>query len=165
MSGLSLALMMASNEDDCTGEYSMIQAKNEEKSVKDSCQALRQDGNNERLPDDEETAEEKARRAALHQMPPHLLEQPLPVATAAMSGDYGYGYNNHIPWQKIHPSNSNPAIIQPNLMPANSFGRTLSTSPGSVNFTPMPTIHSPPPTPPGAAFFGLLHLLGTALDI
>jgi hypothetical protein len=54
-------------------------------------------------------------------------------------GDYGYGYNNHIPWQKIHPSQSNPTMTQPHVfVHTNSFGAQtlLSSSPPT---TPMST--------------------------
>jgi hypothetical protein len=93
------------------------------------------------------------RRAALHQMPPHLLEQQQqvltkPTSSLSMVGDYGYGYNNHIPWQKIHPSQSNPTIVtqqQQSSSPSphtllyhnNSFGATqvqsLSSSPSNYS--------------------------------
>jgi len=74
------------------------------------------------------------RRAALHQAPPHR-RSPQDDAAATTppslqqhsqshfahtrnantpyrdtSQEYGYAYNNHIPWQKIHPSTTNPSI-------------------------------------------------------
>lgn len=159
MSGLSLALMMASNDDDYSGENSAIRAIDNLDKQPAHFKYQHDNGMNEH--EDEETAEVKARRAALHQMPPHLLEQSSPV-TAVMTGDYGYGYNNHIPWQKIHPSNSNPAVIQPQLLPSNSFGRTLSTSPASVTSSPMYAWQTPQ-TPPGAVFLGATPPVGNGL--
>jgi hypothetical protein len=150
--------MMASNDDDYSGESSAIRTNNGG-NIEDEAHSKHND-NSTALQDDEQTAEERSRRAALHQMPPHLLEQSSPLA-AAMSGDYGYGYNNYIPWQKIQPSNSNPAVIQQHLPPSNSFGRTLSTSPASVS-SPLHALQTPQ-TPPGAAFLGATPPIGNGM--
>ena len=161
MSGLSLALMMASNDDDNSGETNNGENHS--------------DGSNNVSPDDsavvvhnddgeEETAEETVRRAALHQVPPHLLEPPLShspggVATTPTTGEYGYGYNNHIPWQSINPSNSTPALVR---QQSNSFGRTLSCSPGSL--TSATTTRAPTPqTPPVPVFAGSTTPVSNAL--
>jgi Autophagy-related protein 13 len=154
MSGLSLALLMASNDDDqgVVGEDKTIFRTNGEEEVF-------QQG------EDDAPLESSARRAALHQMPPHLQESGFTAAPLSM-GDYGYGYNNHIPWQKIHPSQSNPALAQPHpLVPTNSFGRALSSSPSSVGAPISPQHLGGATTPPGVFFRstppvgGLGHLI------
>ena len=104
--------------------------------------------------DEGKDQQNEKRRAALHQMPPHLVEQATKDATTEMTakqGEYGYAYNNHIPWQAIHPSQTKPT----------SFDR----SPSDVSETPTRPIsasphHSPwlapalASTPPGEAFLG-----------
>jgi len=90
------------------------------------------------------------RRAALHQMPPHLVEHQIvssPGTSRKMQrpsgqGEYGYAYNNHIPWQKIHPSSTNATLGR---SPGDAYdGRMLSTSPSALVSTP----------PSGACFLG-----------
>jgi hypothetical protein len=122
MSGLSLALMMS----DERGEG----------------------GQHAAATSDLATAEK--RRAALHQMPPHLLTEQHQQQAAASpgatttprrnhrpsaQGEYGYAYNNHIPWQRIHPSSTNPTLGR---SPGDLDGRGLSTSPSpsALAFTP-----------------------------
>jgi Autophagy-related protein 13 len=168
LSGLSLALMMASNDDDNPHYKNSPKARTAAREGKDSLGGMSSE---------EATVVEKVRRAALHEMPPHLLEQqqaPPPGAvapphSAAMSGDYGYGYNNHIPWQKIHPSSSNPALVVQDQQSqlALGFGRTLSTSPASLasslhgtSSSPQHTFSLMAQTPPGAAFLGATPPMG-----
>jgi hypothetical protein len=161
--------MMASNDDD-NRNY------NNTGSPKARTAAREGKDNLGGMSSEEATVVEKVRRAALHEMPPHLLEQhqsPPPPGTAAphsaaMSGDYGYGYNNHIPWQKIHPSSSNPALVvqDQQLQLPLGFGRTLSTSPASVassphgTASPQHTFSLMAQTPPGAAFLGATPPMG-----
>jgi hypothetical protein len=161
LSGLSLALMMASNDDDNRNYNNSPNARTAARDGKDDLGGMSSE---------EATVVEKVRRAALHEMPPHLLEQQGAAAphSAAMSGDYGYGYNNHIPWQKIHPSTSNPALVVQNQQSQHAlgFGRTLSTSPASVassphgTTSPQHTFSLMAQTPPGAAFLGATPPMG-----
>ncbi|EEC42546.1 predicted protein [Phaeodactylum tricornutum CCAP 1055/1] len=105
----------------------------------------------------EENPEKEKRRAALHQMPPHVLEQqshsqpPKPAAHRAQ-GEYGYGYNNHIAWQAIHPSSTHPTAGRSlNRSPSSDLeARSLSTSPARLGSTP-----------PGAAFIGSVGTTAT----
>ena len=145
MSGLSLALLMASNDDDHLADSPTP--------APEPHAADDHNNNHDVSPDEsgvvmvysddgqEETAEEAKRRAALHQVPPHFVPQ-------ASTGEYGYGYNNHIPWQKIHPSQSHPTntatTSSTSVSRQPSFGRTLSSSPGSYTASPLRA----PPTPP-----------------
>jgi hypothetical protein len=116
-------------------------------------------------PSSDLSATAEKRRAALHQMPPHYLveqqqqqhhqqqQQQQAAASPGASrknqhqrpsaqGEYGYAYNNHIPWQRIHPSSTNPTQGR---SPGDFFdGRSLSTSPSALASTP-----------PGAAFLGV----------
>lgn len=148
MSGLSLALLNSSNDDDIHTMGNRLAT------------ASIQDGNDDKSNKAQEASAEGIsamgasslpRRAALHQMPPHLLQQHLlqspsisstartsvtPTPTPLSIGDYGYGYNNHIPWQKIHPSQTNPMpIYHQQQDQQQTFGhpypisRTLSSSP------------------------------------
>jgi Autophagy-related protein 13 len=163
LSGLSLALMMADNQDDkwCEDDDGGGAAN---KSSDDGELIHLKDGDADRDEQEEEeaTVEEQARRAALHELPPHyMLEQQHHFsASGTGAGEYGYGYNNHIPWQKIHPSNTNPASVgggggstAGDYSPSTyaPFGRTLSSSPASLT---SPLHHQTPPTPSGAAFLG-----------
>jgi hypothetical protein len=130
MSGLSLALMM-SDERDGGGE-----------------------GKQQAATPTSDLATAEKRRAALHQLPPHLLMEQQSQQAAAQSpganhttpnrrnqrpsaqGEYGYAYNNHIPWQRIHPSSTNPTLGR---SPAGDYGlegRCLSTSPNALASTP-----------------------------
>jgi Autophagy-related protein 13 len=98
-----------------------------------------------------ESAMEK-RHAALHQVPPHLAE--LTHSPKARTSDYGYAYNTHIPWQKVHPSLNNPTVTSFDDPRANNSNYTgppqntllppLGSSPGVISSTP----------PTGAAFLG-----------
>ena len=182
MSGLSLALLMANN-DDAEHNNGVVISKNQggdadrntQQSIFRSSTATNTQGDvatiKDRIAtlqvhDDERNADEsniqgtsssyQTRRAALHQMPPHLVQQQQMQSSIAPQrstndegstgmnnnafGDYGYGYNNHIPWQKIHPSQSNPTMAQPHLfVHTNSFGArtTLSTSPTTTPMSPI----------------------------
>lgn len=134
MSGLSLALMMASI-DGGTNPTSTQSGAEQWKSSKDETKDSSQD----------------KRRAALHQMPPHLLEQQQtalaisPRQQPSTSGEYGYGYNNHIPTSKIHLLGGQSLVTQ--AMRSNSFdSRSASPSPFSLQY--------PQNTPPTAAFLG-----------
>lgn len=166
LSGLTLALLMANNNDDdddttTDGTAPKSDTHHRDPSLNEQ-HTIREDYVARNI--DENSVAERTRRAALHEMPRHLLEQQHDhhhhhphAMLAAASGDYGYGYNNHIPWQKIHPSQSNPALDLPQQQQypsSQSFGRTLSTSPASVTSSPLHTIHSIPQTPPGAIFLG-----------
>lgn len=97
------------------------------------------------------------RRAALHQMPPHLIEQAHQAhahvaPSTTRQGEYGYAYNNHIPWQAIHPSQTKPT----------TFDRSPSdvSEAGTHPISASPHRHSPwlsaalASTPPGEAFLG-----------
>ena len=185
MSGLSLALLMASNDDDHNhhntdamasqnSQYDKMSifrnttttnAIDGDTTVEDRLATLHVQ-NDEGIADNannQGSSSYQTRRAALHQMPPHLLQHQQQQQSNVQPpqsmndegntgehgnnnsngnafGDYGYGYNNHIPWQKIHPSQSNPTMAQPHLfVHTNSFGArtTLSTSP---TITPMSPI-------------------------
>jgi hypothetical protein len=110
------------------------------------------------------------RRAALHQMPPHLLEQQQQQQQQTSNNtkaEYGYAYNNHIPWQAIHPSNTNPTCFD--RAPSDVSETNVSGSPyqhrsqlyGQLPPPPPPSSspRSPAPlsmaaTPPGEAFLG-----------
>lgn len=118
MSGLSLALMANDQDDDegpekddGTGGLPLSSGLNESSLI-----------TNEK------------RHAALHEIPPHLVEQQtnsIPQRVAPASGAYGYAYNHHIPWQKIHPSNNTP------ISEDHHFNqRTLSASPSILACTP-----------------------------
>mmetsp|Transcript_6463 Transcript_6463/g.12934 ORF Transcript_6463/g.12934 Transcript_6463/m.12934 type:complete len:786 (-) Transcript_6463:150-2507(-) len=108
------------------------------------------------------------RRAALHQAPPHqrspqddtaattpptLQQHSQPYFAHAphtnlqhrdTSQEYGYAYNNHIPWQKIHPSTTNPSIQResedsPGQATPSVLGSTpppMLLNPGSHNSNP-----------------------------
>lgn len=129
LSGLSLAMMSLNQDDD--DDYD---DGDEDNSVK-SCE--------QELPSD--TVDR--RHAALHQVPPHVLEQqqshhhPVPA-----SGEYGYGYNNHIPWQNIQPSTTKPVVGRSysDLSENNNYSRNLAYSPSVFGSTP-----------PSAAFLGV----------
>lgn len=82
LSGLSLALMNSDNAEN------------------------RIDLTTHNMPDENNDAAAEKRRAALHQMPPHL-HQPAPRAT---SNDYGYAYNNHIPRTLFTETPDNAAL-------------------------------------------------------
>jgi hypothetical protein len=69
---------------------------------------------------------ENQSRKAFHQMPPHLQQE------------YGYGYNNHIPWQKIHPSNTQPISMEDDA--------ALAATPPTLSSRNNP-FFSPPKTP------------------
>lgn len=135
MSGLSLALMMSDE---------------------------RGEGGQHAAPTSDLATAEK-RRAALHQLPPHLLmeqqqqhqhqQQQAAASPGANTtprrnhrpstqGEYGYAYNNHIPWQRIHPSSTNPTLGR---SPGDLEGRGLSTSPNLSGLAF---------TPPSGAFLG-----------
>lgn len=185
MSGLSLALLMASNDDDHINNDTMVVANTNDEGhhptksifrnaistttntmndegteIEDQMATLQvqDDKGNVNDSNHQGRSSYQTRRAALHQMPPHLLQlkqqqqqQQQSSVHASINdegnntesinnistnnnafGDYGYGYNNHIPWQKIHPSQSNPTMAQPHLfVHTNSFGArtSLSTSP------------------------------------
>jgi hypothetical protein len=157
MSGLSLALMMAADNNHHNLIHNTTAATDGEEADEDEGVVVDDEDSEEYVSTHHPkvSAKSTTRRAALHQMPPHLLE-----------GEYGYGYNNHIPWQKIHPSNTNPVQQQQQyqqqsqhrmLAHTASFGRTLSSSPNSVQSNGIPQ------TPPaGAAFLGttppVLHM-------
>lgn len=116
MSGLSLAMMGAEPNDDIQPEQQVL----------------------------DETAE--ARRAALHEAPPHMREQ-----------DYGYAYNNQINWQKLQQQQAASPVLRPlaGTPPGGAFlgaatppsvvrGRSRSDSGGSSApltppFPPRPT--------------------------
>ncbi|GKY92181.1 hypothetical protein MPSEU_000189400 [Mayamaea pseudoterrestris] len=122
---------------------------------------------------DEGREQNEMRRAALHQMPPHLIEQASKAAntptnatttTAAgptsKQGEYGYAYNNHIPWQAIHPSQTKPTTFERSpsdvsAAEATSSGmRPISASPQHRH---SPWLSGATPlasTPPGEAFLG-----------
>jgi len=95
------------------------------------------------------------RRAVLHQMPPHLLEQQQKEHQALIQqqqqhqqtghGEYGYAYNNHIPWQKIHPSSTKPTVDSTNDSGDGGQNHRLSSSPGA-------TANILSSTPPSGAF-------------
>ena len=95
------------------------------------------------------------RRAALHHAPPQLLisnnaeavASPVMKRSLASAGEYGYAYNNHIPWQQIRPSNSSTTNNR-----ASPFDteRTVSPSPLQVG-TPPGYLGATPPT---AGFWG-----------
>jgi hypothetical protein len=135
MSGLSLALMMSDERGNGEGG--------------------RQNG---AAPTSDLATAEK-RRAALHQLPPHvLMEQQSSQQAGAHSpgaynhastasnrrnqrpsaqGEYGYAYNNHIPWQRIHPSSTNATLGRsPSGEHYVEQGRCLSTSPSALASTP-----------------------------
>jgi hypothetical protein len=177
MSGLSLALLLASNAEEDGKDVRDVQTNaikietvgSDDKNVKSIFRSTNDDSDPTNVSDrlaamnvQEEENEDavgsyNARRAALHQMPPHLLQQGHlqqsttsgnangdggnnTTSTTAAFGDYGYGYNNHIPWQKIHPSQSNPTLVQPHhtFNHSNSFGtRTMSSSPNNSLSTPI----------------------------
>lgn len=125
LSGLSLAMMSLNQEDDDDDDESFNVRSDEPE-----------------LPSDTVVR----RHAALHQVPLHVLEQqqshhePVPA-----SREYGYGYNNHIPWQNIQPSISKPVV-----------GRSYSDLSDNNNYSRTPTSNSSAlgSTPPSAAFLG-----------
>jgi hypothetical protein len=131
------------------------------------------------------------RRAALHHAPPQLLmnnnnnnaEQmgtsPGVVRKSLTSaGEYGYAYNNHIPWQQIRPSSNaattnsrmshtmdhqeqqqqrtaspSPLLFQVGTPPTGQFlGSTTATPPTGAGFlggvTPPPMVHPSGLIPP-----------------
>jgi hypothetical protein len=98
------------------------------------------------------------RRAALHQAPPQATGPPPREA----SHEYGYAYNNHIPWQKIHPSTTNPSQGDWDVGPRHasldpdSPGRTTVYS-HNLASTPPPMLLQP--LAGGTTPTGLKHLL------
>ena len=81
-------------------------------------------------------------RAALHEpppvLPPHPQHQEQP--------DYGYAYNNHIPWQRIHPSNSHATNLdaQGGNTPMDDPTKAISGATTAPSLNPST---STPPTP------------------
>ena len=93
------------------------------------------------------------RHAALHEVPPHLVaaqnDNCSAVQHAPATAEYGYAYNSHIPWQRIHPS-SNPPVVgrsssdvmenhnnyNNNNNNSSSSIRYLGTSPSALGSTP-----------------------------
>lgn len=71
--------------------------------------------------------DEPERRAALHEPPPHK----------STTGEYGYAYNSHIPWQKVHPSANTATDEAP-----------LAASPHLATTPPIPFLLPPRTTPP-----------------
>ena len=134
-SGLSLALMMSenNNEDMNNGDPS-------------AAHTTTNAANNTENNHDADTAAEK-RRAALHQMPPHLQQQQPPVATRSMSNEYGYAYNNHIPWQKLRSEAGQPGD-GPSSEARVSTVRNQPTPPAIATSPLLGT------TPPSGAFLG-----------
>jgi hypothetical protein len=99
------------------------------------------------------------RRAALHHAPPQLLMNNANDGMAhsyvlkkslTSAGEYGYAYNNHIPWQQIRPSN-NPSTN--NRISPYDTARTASPSPATHQGTPPTGFLSG--TPPTGGFFGV----------
>ena len=195
MSGLSLALLLASNEDDAVhnsvsnnnhkNNPSIVRSNTDTHddnatAVKDRMAQLQIDDLKHPGDSSNCSSSYQTRRAALHQMPPHVLQQQqlqqnhlqlqqqpsngppnlestndegtIPDRNSNTHnsnnafGDYGYGYNNHIPWQMIHPAPSNPTVMTPSSQvfgPTHSFGAaptSLSTSPTTGSTTPMSPI-------------------------
>lgn len=152
MSGLSLALMMANNNTN-GGDVVQLAVTGEEGN-----------DNNEQGKDDADVVRNSShekRRAALHQMPPHLMaadqHQPLSVSPhhihhhyqPACSGDYGYAYNHFSRQQKV-PTAGGSHGLTPQTQRTNSFdSRSASPSPFSMQH--------PQNTPPTAAFLGACH--------
>jgi hypothetical protein len=112
MSGLSLALMM------------------------------QRDDSSEHANDDSLFVSTEKRHAALHELPPHLTAAaPATRTNNHSTTEYGYAYNSHIPWQRIHPS-TNPPV----------FGRPMSSD--DRNFLTASPANALASTPPSAAFLG-----------
>ena len=70
------------------------------------------------------------RRAEFHQALPHTTLQHQQAPNLAGQGDYGYAYNTHIPWQRIHPSSSKPISSDTEMK------SLQSNQQGEVNRTP-----------------------------
>jgi hypothetical protein len=104
------------------------------------------------------------RRAALHQMPLHLLEQQQQQQSSSSSNnnpaEYGYAYNNHISWKQIHPSINNATTGQSDSTRflgsggAEQSGFVSGTPPTCAAFvtglSPSPFSHLLPPRAPAA---------------
>ncbi len=118
LSALSLAMMTLSDHDDSTGVNGSIA----------TCAA------------NVEAAEK--RRAALHHAPPQLPQQSSPSVNKksplASAGEYGYGYNNHIPTMRANntPPSMNP-LSSPSSTPVPPLG---STPPGYLLGGPTPPL-------------------------
>ena len=101
------------------------------------------------------------RRAALHQAPPHRRSPQDDTAATTppsvqhhsqqqfahvphtnvlnrdTSQEYGYAYNNHIPWQKIHPSTTTPSIQrEPEDSPGHATPSVLGSTPPPMLLNP-----------------------------
>lgn len=126
LSGLSLAMMMSDEQD------------------KDSSE-----------PNDAATNNQaEKRRAALHHAPPQLLmnnnsntdqigTSPGMKKSLTSAGEYGYAYNNHIPWQQIRPSTNATTNNRVSYMDQE---RTSSPSPLQVGTPPTGFLGATPPT-------------------
>ena len=149
LSGLSLAMMMTEEAEKSSQDASGNNSSN----------------NNEQA---------GKRRAALHHAPPQLpnnntnsatpseQQQHLSASPAAVkkgfssAGEYGYAYNSHIPWQKIHPSNNNAMTSNNRISPADQE-RTNTASPSPFHVGTPPTGHLLGATPPTGAGFLMGH--------
>ena len=106
--------------------------------------------------DNEDPSSAEKRHAALHELPPHLAppahnsnnNKSAPPSAA----EYGYAYNSHIPWQRIHPSSNHPVVGRSSSSldnNDNNSNRNLTSSP----LLPPPALAGTTP-PPSGGFLG-----------
>lgn len=81
---------------------------------------------------DHETKEK--RHAALHEVPLHLVESNPKGSAVPATSEYGYAYNNQIPWQKMHTSQGDSTGAMAAALLAT--GNRLQTSPDVLASTP-----------------------------
>jgi hypothetical protein len=128
LSGLSLAMMMSDEQD---------------KDSSESTTAATNAATNDQV---------EKRRAALHHAPPQLSmnnnadqmgTSPGMKKSLTSAGEYGYAYNNHIPWQQIRPHSN--ATTNNRVSPMDQE-RTASPSPLQVGTPPTGLLGATPPT-------------------
>jgi hypothetical protein len=87
---------------------------------------------------------EDGKRRAFHEIPPHLVEHQLQQLEKETT-QFGYAYNQHVPWEAIKPSDSKPIdTTQPSRGDEQRYNRNNS-----------PQMFTSPPlasTPPSAVF-------------
>lgn len=140
MSGLSLAMMTLeeknNNHNDDTADGNQVQGGTNDKRRA----ALHQAPPHRRSPQDD-SASNASPSHYHHSNTTNMMSPPQPLAHRDSSQEYGYAYNNHIPWQKIHPSTGNPTLQQRGESDLeNSPGRT---TPSVLGTTPPPMLLNP----------------------
>ncbi|KAL7566264.1 hypothetical protein ACA910_011324 [Epithemia clementina (nom. ined.)] len=148
-SGLSLALMMSDGNNNNSHENINHEAMNDQQGDPSPAEPTNAESKRDAI------AAEK-RRAALHQMPPHL--QHSSPTTRPMSNEYGYAYNNHIPWERLR-SETGPASAQ---TPDHHTARNQWTAAGTQQQQQQPDT-SPlfGTTPPSGVFLGTVDPTAT----